>query len=90
MENHARILSFFNLEKKDLPALRLINLEEDMKRFVPDFQEPDVEKLKAFLQSYVDGSLKVTNVLCCTDFIFQFHSHIEIRKRFLQIGMPKQ
>ena len=58
VENHARILSFFNLEKKDLPALRLINLEEDMKRFVPDFQEPDVEKLKAFLQSYVDGSLK--------------------------------
>lgn len=60
MENHARILSFFNLEKKDLPALRLINLEGDMKRFVPDFQEPDVDKLKGFLTSYVDGTLQVS------------------------------
>ena len=64
VENHARILSFFNLEKKDLPALRLINLEEDMKRFVPDFQEPEVDKLKGFLKSYVDGTLQVSTCVC--------------------------
>ena len=42
-----------------MPTSRLINLAEDMKKFVPDFNDLDAAKLKPWIQEYLDGKLKV-------------------------------
>ena len=58
-DNSERVSSFFNIEDDDTPTIRIINLEEDMKKFVPEFEGIDVDKIKAWVQTYLDGELKV-------------------------------
>ncbi len=59
-----RVADFFNIEESDVPTCRLINLESDMKKFVPDFEGIDLEKLGPWVQEYLDGNLKVNDFLC--------------------------
>ncbi len=54
-----RVAEFLNIEKEDVPTCRLINLEQDMKKFVPDFKALDAEGIRSFVQTYLDGDLKV-------------------------------
>lgn len=54
-----RVSSFFNIEDDDTPTARIINLDEDMKKFVPDFEGLDAEKIKTWVTSYLSGDLKV-------------------------------
>ena len=49
-EDSTRIMEFFNLEESDVPAARLINLAEDMKKYVPDFSDLAAEKLLPWIQ----------------------------------------
>ena len=58
-ENSERVSSFFNIEDGDTPTIRLINLEEDMKKFVPEFEGIDADKIKDWVQTYLKGELKV-------------------------------
>ncbi len=61
-----RVADFFNIDADDVPTCRLINLESDMKKFVPEFEGIDMEKLGPWVQSYLDGELKVgLACLCC-------------------------
>ena len=58
-EDNARILEFFGLKKEECPAVRLIQLEEDMTKFRPDSNDLSSETIKAFVSGVLDGSIKV-------------------------------
>ena len=62
-DNSERVSSFFNIEDEDTPTIRIINLEEDMKKFVPEFEGIDADKIKAWVQTYFDGELKVRKTI---------------------------
>ena len=46
-----------------VPCARLIEVGEEMKRYKPEFDGLDEEKLKQFVQDYTDGKVKVSTVL---------------------------
>nr|CAD7451932.1 unnamed protein product [Timema tahoe] len=57
-EDHQRILEFFGMKKEEIPAMRLIRLEEDMAKYKPDTTDLSADKIKSFVQSFIDGKLK--------------------------------
>ena len=59
-ESAERIMEFFNIKEGDTPTSRLINLKDDMKKYVPDFDDLTAEKLTPFVEAYLAGELKVS------------------------------
>lgn len=57
-EDHQRILEFFGMKKDEVPAMRLIKLEEDMAKYKPESGDLSPETMEAFVQAYIDGKLK--------------------------------
>lgn len=57
-DDHQRILEFFGMKKEEVPAMRLIRLEEDMAKYKPETEEISVETIKAFVEKFVKGDLK--------------------------------
>ncbi|GAU98683.1 hypothetical protein RvY_09797 [Ramazzottius varieornatus] len=58
VEENSRITEFFGLQKEDYPAVRLINLAEQLVKYKPDVSELNPEKLKVFVDDYLAGKLK--------------------------------
>lgn len=62
-DSHQRILEFFGMKKEEIPAMRLIKLEEDMAKYKPDTLEISEEIIGSFVKDFVDGKLKVRNIM---------------------------
>ena len=59
VEENERILEFFGLKAEECPAVRLIQLEEDMTKFKPESNELSTEVLKSFVSGVLDGKIRV-------------------------------
>ena len=56
----ASILDYFGIDQKeDIPAVRIINIEQDMAKYKYSSEVIDDTALEAFCQSYIDGTLQV-------------------------------
>lgn len=58
VEDNGRVMEFFGLKAADAPTVRLIKLEGDMTKFVPESKDLDKDTLTNFVQSFLDGKLK--------------------------------
>jgi len=57
-EDNARILEFFGLKAEQCPAVRYINLGEDMTKYKPEKDDLDSAYIKEFVQGVLDGKQK--------------------------------
>ncbi|XP_063235293.1 protein disulfide-isomerase isoform X2 [Bacillus rossius redtenbacheri] len=57
-EDHQRILEFFGMKKEEVPAMRLIRLEEDMAKYKPDDAEISADNVRSFVHTFLKGKLK--------------------------------
>ncbi|KAL8565553.1 hypothetical protein ACOMHN_049529 [Nucella lapillus] len=57
-EENGRITEFFGLKDDDIPAVRLIQLEEDMTKFRPETADLETASIKKFVQDFLDGKIK--------------------------------
>jgi len=63
VEDNLRIMEFFGIQTKELPTVRLINLaDDDMTKYKPAKPEISTEVVTEFVQSFLDGKLKVRKV----------------------------
>ncbi|KAI8426089.1 hypothetical protein MSG28_005048 [Choristoneura fumiferana] len=57
-DDHQRILEFFGMKKEEIPAARLIALEQDMAKYKPNSNELSANVIEEFIQSFFAGTLK--------------------------------
>jgi len=57
-EDHQRIMEFFGLKDKELPAVRMIHLGDDMIKYKPTTTELDADSIKTFVSDVESGKLK--------------------------------
>lgn len=65
VEDNSRISEFFGIDAKEIPTVRLINLEaDDMTKYKPQTTELTTDNVKAFVRDVLDGKLKVDKLVC--------------------------
>lgn len=47
------------MKKEEVPALRIIKLEEDMAKYKPKTSDITADSIKTFVTDFLDGKLKV-------------------------------
>lgn len=57
-DDNARILEFFGLKAEQCPAIRYINLGEDMTKYKPEKDDLTTTYIQSFVQGVLDGKLK--------------------------------
>lgn len=57
-EDHQRILEFFGMKKEEVPAMRIIQLQEDMAKFKPEKDDLSAANIEDFVSKFLDGKLK--------------------------------
>jgi len=57
-EEHARILEFFGMKTEDVPAMRIIQLADEMTKFKPPTNEINEDTIRSFAKDFLAGSLK--------------------------------
>lgn len=57
-EDHQRIMEFFGMKKEEVPAMRLIGLDEDMSKYKPEKPDLTAENIKGFVSDFIAGKLK--------------------------------
>ena len=71
-EENSRITEFFGLKEEEIPAVRLIQLSEDMAKYKPESADLDTETIRKFVQDFMDGKLKVgMPAICRRNFDFE-------------------
>lgn len=58
-DDHEKIMEFFGLKKEEVPAMRLIRLEEEMTKYKPEKTDFSEETVRAFVSGVLDGKIKV-------------------------------
>jgi protein disulfide-isomerase A1 len=58
VEDNQRILEFFALKLTEVPAYRMINVEEEMTKFKPENSELTVDNVRQFVSDVVTGKQK--------------------------------
>lgn len=56
--DHERILEFFGMKKDEVPAMRIIKLEQDMAKYKPDNAELTSENVLEFVTAFFEDKLK--------------------------------
>lgn len=56
--DHERILEFFGMKKEEVPAMRLIKLEDDMAKYKPENPKLTAENIRSFVTAFLEGKLK--------------------------------
>jgi len=57
-EPNSRIIEYFGLKEDEMPTMRIITLEGDMKKYKPETTEVTGDNVISFVQSFFDGTLK--------------------------------
>jgi len=57
-DDHQRILEFFGMKKSELPAMRLIHLEDDMTKYKPPTEDLTADAMKSFVSEFIEGKVK--------------------------------
>ena len=57
-EDHKRIMDFFGVEMSEVPSMRILKREDDMKKFKPELTELSEENIRLFVKQYLAGELK--------------------------------
>ncbi|XP_043244650.1 protein disulfide-isomerase-like isoform X1 [Amphibalanus amphitrite] len=57
-EDHARIMEFFGMKAEEVPALRIIKMEEDMTKYKPEKTGLEEATIRSFVEDFLADKLK--------------------------------
>jgi protein disulfide-isomerase A1 len=57
-KDHKRILEFFGMKEEDVPAMRIIELKDDMAKYKPENPDLNAENVLNFVTAFAENKLK--------------------------------